>query len=135
MNAAKEYIDGEGTGLQAYPKLVGKTAIIQAMELTDNVVQRSNYLSLLIIPGYAFDKDAIFDIYFPDQFALYDNKNTCRVVIGSNIANPCTFTAYTSGHIKKVSMTNPCPYSCDAMGIYLYQIPIKNRIDNFATGG
>lgn len=90
---------------------------------------------MLIIPGYAFDTTAIFDIYFPDQFALYDGKTTCYSVLGSNINNPCTFTSYTSGHIKKVSMTNPCPYKCEALGIYVYQIPIKNRIDNYAPGG
>jgi len=38
MNSAKEYIDGVGTGVTAYPSLIGKTAIIKSIEQGDTVV-------------------------------------------------------------------------------------------------
>lgn len=47
----------------------------------------------------------------------------------------CTFTNYASGYIYKASLSNPCPLGCDETGTYQYMIPIKNRGDNFYTGG
>lgn len=40
MNSSKEYIDGDYGDLKATPALIGKTAVIKAVELDDNIVAR-----------------------------------------------------------------------------------------------
>ena len=32
-------------------------------------------------------------------------------------------------------MTKACPFGCEETGIYLFKIPVQNRIDNFLTSG
>jgi hypothetical protein len=66
MNSNKEYIDGQNTGLRASPDLIGKTAVIKAIELEDTTVWSKTYLTFLIVPGSEFTNEAIFDFYFPD---------------------------------------------------------------------
>ena len=66
MNANKQYIDGDYDGIKATPALIGKTAIIKAIALSDTIVDRNNYISFLVVPGSDFTSDAIFDFYFPD---------------------------------------------------------------------
>lgn len=70
MNSEKEYIDGLDTGLKATPDLIGKTAIIKGVDLDNNTVSELTMINFLVVPGTDFTNLAIFDFYFPDQFAF-----------------------------------------------------------------
>ncbi|CDW89223.1 UNKNOWN [Stylonychia lemnae] len=135
MNSNKEYIDGQYSGLKATPDLIGKTAIIKAIEIEDTTVLSKTYMTFLIVPGAQFTSEALFDFYFPDQLSSYYGNNICYVVIGSFVGMSCQFSFYPSGYIQKVILSKPCPYGCEETGIYLFKIPIQNRIDNFQTSG
>lgn len=44
MNSAKEYIDGQYSGLVASPDLIGKISIIQGAEIESNTVAENTYI-------------------------------------------------------------------------------------------
>lgn len=133
MNANKEYIDGIYSGLKAYPDLIGKTALIQALSVDDLVVGRDTTLKIGLVTGSQMTTDAIIDLYFPDQFAWYRNNNDCAVTVGNRYTLSCAFSYYSSGFIYKVSIYNACPQQCSSDVTYYYEIPIKNRGDVYYT--
>lgn len=55
--------------------------------------------------------------------------------MGSSIGMNCNYTTHPSGYLKTMSLSRPCPYSCDESATYLFRIPIKNRGDNYYCGG
>lgn len=83
MDSNKKNIDGVSTGLLAEPKLIGKTSLITAIDLEDDIVARNTYLTIAIMTGGDMTADAIFDLYFPDGFVKYRNNNNCYVTLGS----------------------------------------------------
>lgn len=117
MNANKEYIDGNNTYLKALPVLFGVVSTINAIQLDENFVGRTTNLQVGIMTRTDMTNEAVFDLYFPDQFSLPKSSATsqmCDVTLGSKRQIPCTIFTYPSGYIQKVTILQACPSTCSA---------------------
>lgn len=135
MTSAKEYIDGVFTGVRAKPDLIGKTSVITAMSIDQPYAGRGTLLKLGIITGGDMNNDAVFDLYFPDKFAMERRNDPCSTYIGNKLQFTCQYMSYPSGYIKMVTMMKPCPQGCLAQNTYYYEVPIYNRADNMVING
>lgn len=76
-------------------------------------------------------KEAIFDVYFPDNMFYARTNDLCATNLGAKVTMPCQYHTYNSGYINKVSLLNPCMQGCTGTASYFYDIPVYNRGDNY----
>ena len=105
--------------------------MIQAISIEQPFVGRATFVKIGVIPGADMTKEAIFDVYFPDNMFLPRTNEMCATNLGGKVNMPCQYSTYISGYINKVSLLSPCMQGCSGTSSYFYDIPVFNRGDNF----
>jgi len=80
--------------------------------LTTAIVYTNTYFKIKFQTGTYFDSTANFDIYFPDGMFTDSGKTMCFLLTYNSIGFYCTFTNFASGYLEKVTLFNPCPFTC-----------------------